>query len=134
MFWGGLTTPKENARRICIYFKASLIPSNEIISGTRMFMPDNRAPSDPARASLVNTRCQTRGGESTARWPDREEVLAGQPRWQRPAGPPTVDPADICGGLSSLPGFLPTVCAFDIQECQGVINIQLRHPTTESHI
>lgn len=95
---GRPTTPKENIRRSCIYFKACLIPSNEIISGTRMFMPDNRSPGDPARASLVNTHCQTRGGGKHLAVAKSGRAACRSPEVAA-ASPPALDPADICRGF-----------------------------------
>lgn len=93
---------------------------------------DNGAPCGSARAPR---KAHFEGG---GRVPGAGERLAaarsgraaGHPRWQQPARP---GPCRHMLGLF-LPVFLPTVCAFDIRERQGVINIQLCLLTIVSHI
>ena len=85
---------------------ASLIPSSEIMCGTRMFMPDNRSPGDSR---------QSHPGKHTMSGPRWGKLASCSQIWKdcgshgvAAAGLPALDPADI--GLDFFPARVSSNC------------------------
>ena len=99
-------------------------PSNGIISGpgcshwiTDLWII---LPELPQETHTVRCPVGVGGGQGV-RSCSRKNL--GHPRWWPPAHQPWTPQTYAC--TYSLPVFLQTLCTFDIQELQGVINTQL---------